>query len=163
MIEGLTFGEGGYYYSDKSCDQEDAYTMEGNLIAPSPDGTSNALQELGNGKLADPDEKSIIDASRENQFGAYLAKVYLVRGEICALDIIGAVHKNNMDQPHARKQWYQTQSHDLVLLEQTPTPDLPPCQSREDDDYGESSTPPAEEQSRPIPSAGAGLRRSIVP
>jgi hypothetical protein len=89
--------------------------------------------------------------------------VYLVRRKIYTVDIVGPVHKNDMNQPHARKQWYQTQSHDFILLEQTSTPNLPSCQAREDDDYGESSTPPAEEKSRPISSTGAGLRRSIVP
>lgn len=127
MIEGLAFGEGSYYYSNKGCDQEDAYTMESNLVAPSPDGTSNALEELGDGEFADPDKKSVVDACCENQFGAYLAEVYFVRCKICTLDIVGAVHKDNMDQPHARKQRYQTQSHDLVLLKQTTTPNLPPC------------------------------------
>jgi len=92
-----------------------------------------------------------------------LAKVYFVRGEVCTLDIVGAVHKDNMNQAHAREQRYQTQSHDLVLLEQTSTPDLSSSQSGEDDDYGKSSTPPAEEQSRPVSSTRTGLRRSIVP
>jgi len=56
MIERLAFGKSGYYYSDKGCDQKDAYTMESNLVAPSPDGTRNALEELRDSKLADPDE-----------------------------------------------------------------------------------------------------------
>jgi hypothetical protein len=89
--------------------------------------------------------------------------MYLIRRKIVTVNIVGAVHKNDMDQPHARKQWYQTQSHDLVLLEQTSTANLSPCQAREDDDYGESSTPPAEEKSRPVSSTSAGLRRSIIP
>lgn len=97
MIEGLTFGKGGYHYCNKSCDQEDAYTMESNLIAPSPDGTRNALEEFRDGKFANPDEESIVDARCENQFGAYLAKVYFVGCKVCTLDIVGAVHKNNMD------------------------------------------------------------------
>lgn len=62
MIKGLTFGKSGYYYSDKRCDQEDAYAMESNFIAPSPDGTRNALQELRDCKLADPDKESVVDA-----------------------------------------------------------------------------------------------------
>lgn len=36
--------------------------MKDNLIAPSPDGTGNALEKLGDGKLADPDEESVINA-----------------------------------------------------------------------------------------------------
>ena len=97
MVEGLTFGKGGYYYCDESCDQEDANTMESNFVAPSPDGTRDALEKLRDSKLADPDEQSIVDARCENQFRAYLAKIYFVRCEICTLDIVGAVHKNNMD------------------------------------------------------------------
>jgi len=56
MIEGLAFGKGGYYYCDKGCDQKDAYTMESDFVAPSPDGTRDALQKLRDSKLADPDE-----------------------------------------------------------------------------------------------------------
>jgi hypothetical protein len=145
MIKGLTLGKCGYYYSDKGCNQEDAYTMENNLVAPSPDGTRNALEELRDGKFANPDEESIVDARCENQFGTYLTEVYFVRCKIFTSDIVGAVHEDDMNQSHARKQRYQTQSHNPVLLEQTSTPNLSPSQACEDDDYGESSTPPAEE------------------
>lgn len=62
MIKGLTFGEGGYYYGDEGCNEKNAYTMKGNFIAPSPDGTGNALEKFGDGELADPDEESIVDA-----------------------------------------------------------------------------------------------------
>jgi hypothetical protein len=91
MIEGLAFGKSGYDYGDKGCNQKDAYTLKANLVAASPDGTGNALEKLGDSELADPDEKSIGDARCEDQFGAYLTEVDLVRSEICSLDIVGAV------------------------------------------------------------------------
>lgn len=62
MIEGLAFGKSGYDYGDKGCNQKDANTMKDNLVAASPDGTSNALEKLGDSELADPDEHSICDA-----------------------------------------------------------------------------------------------------
>jgi hypothetical protein len=62
MIEGLTLGKCGYYYSNKGRNQKNAYAMESNFIAPSPDGTRNALQKLRDGEFANPDEKSVVDA-----------------------------------------------------------------------------------------------------
>jgi hypothetical protein len=145
MIKGLTLGKGGNDYSDKGCDQKDAYTMENNLVAPSPDGTRNALEELRDGEFANPDKECIVDARCENQFRTYVAEIYFVRCKILTSDIVGAIHEDDMDQSHARKQRYQTQSHNPVLLKQTSTPNLSPSQACEDDDYGESSTPPAEQ------------------
>jgi hypothetical protein len=92
MIKGLTLGKGGYYYCNKGCDQKDAYTMENNLVAPSPDSTRNALEELRDGEFANPDKESIVDARCENQFRAYLAEMYFVRCKIFTSDIVGAVH-----------------------------------------------------------------------
>jgi hypothetical protein len=101
--------------------------MENDLVTPSPDGTRNALEKLRDCKLADPDKESVVDARCENQFGTYLTEVYFVGCEIFTSDIVGAVHEDDMNQSHARKQRYQTQSHNLVLLEQTSTPNLPSC------------------------------------
>ena len=68
-----------------------------------------------------------------------------------------------MDQPHAHEQRDQTQGHDLVLLEETATSDLSASQTREDNDSSKDSTPPAEEQCRPVSTTRARLRRRIVP
>lgn len=68
-----------------------------------------------------------------------------------------------MNQPHAREQRDQTQCHDLVLLKEATTANLPSSQTREDNDGGEDGTPPAEEESRPVSTTGAGLRRRSVP
>ena len=62
MIEGLAFGKSSYDYGDEGRNKKDAYTMKDNLIAPSPDGTGNALEKLGDSELADPDEESVINA-----------------------------------------------------------------------------------------------------
>ena len=71
--------------------------MEGNFITPSPDGTRNALEELRDSKLADPNEKSVVDARCQNQLRSNLTKVYLVGCKVRAVDIVGAVHKNDMN------------------------------------------------------------------
>ena len=163
MIEGLAFGESGYHDSNEGRYQEDAYTMEGNLITAPPDGTCYALQEFGYSELADPDEKSVVDSRSQDQFRAYLSEVYLVVGQVFGLNIVGSVHEDDMDQAHARKQRDQTQGHDAVFLEQSSSPDLPPSQAHEDDDDGKASTPPAEEERRPVPTSSARLRRGIIP
>jgi hypothetical protein len=68
-----------------------------------------------------------------------------------------------MNQAHAREQRNQTQGHDLVLLKEATTSNLPSSQARKDNDSGKDGTPPAEEESRPVSSTGAGLRRRSVP
>lgn len=68
-----------------------------------------------------------------------------------------------MNQAHAREQRNQTQGHDLVLLKQPSTSDLPSSQAREDNDSSKDGTPPAEEKGRPVSSTGAGLRRRSIP
>lgn len=163
MIERLALGESGYHNSNEGRYQEDAYAMQSNLITPSPDGTCYALQELGYSELADPDEKSVVDSRRQDQFRAYLSEVYFVGGQVFGLNIVGSVHEDDVYQAHARKQGDQTQGHDPVFLEQSSSPDLPPSQAHEDDDDGKASTPPAEEKRRPVPTSSARLRRGSIP
>lgn len=163
MVKGLTLGKSGYHDGDECRNQEDAYGAEDYLVAPSPDGTCDALQELGDCEFADPDEQSIVDARCQDQFRADLPEMDFVVGQVFRLHIVGAVHQDDVHQAHARKQRYQAQRHDAVLLEQSSSADLPPSQAHEDDGDCKASTPPAEEERRPVSTPGARLRRGIVP
>lgn len=84
-------------------------------------------------------------------------------GQICGIDIVGAVEKNNMDAAHACKKRQDAVCHDLVLAEEAVISNVAAGEAEADDDDGEDGAPPAVQESRVVGDAGPAVWWRSVP
>jgi hypothetical protein len=123
VVEWLAFGQCGNNNNHKGDDQKDAYATQTPLVAFFPEAFGQALEELGYGDLGHPDEHGVEYPSCEHTSRSNFAAVDFFRvRQTDGVDVVCAIYEHNMDAAHARKEWDDAPSHDLVFREQAVIP-----------------------------------------
>jgi hypothetical protein len=145
MTKRLALCQGGDDDSNESRDQKYADAMQCEFVTRPPKVNRDPLEKLRDGPLAHPDEESVENARRQNEFRAQLAVLDLHFRVVDTDrdDIVSSVDEYYVHEPHAREEWQQGEEHDPVLAEQLVASHFPAGQASEDDNGGEACGPPA--------------------